>query len=103
MVEAPFRDLVVLGDRAVEGRRPTSAAAAPGADRVRAGALVAQDVIGSDAGAPGSDAGHRIASLTVVNRVQSLVLPRVGAVHGVFTGLCSVPPPGPLEVRGGIT
>lgn len=50
----PVADLVsLLVDRV--GDAPT---AKPGADRFRAVALVAQDVIGPDAGTAGSDPGH---------------------------------------------
>ncbi|PCG81141.1 hypothetical protein CIB93_37035, partial [Streptomyces sp. WZ.A104] len=79
-VEAAFHDVAVLVCLAVEAWRAASAAASPGpvagligpfgdrvrdaapaeprADRFRAVALVAQDVIGPDAGPTGSDPGH---------------------------------------------
>jgi len=79
-VEAPFHDVAVLVCLAVEGWRAATAAAAagpvadlvgplgdrvgdaptaePGADRFRAVALVAQDVIGPNAGTAGSEPGH---------------------------------------------
>lgn len=99
-VEAPFHDVATLVELLVEGRRAPASAAAPepvadlvgplgngvsdavppqpGAYRAGAVALVAQHMRGPRTrGRPGPRRGTRIASITVVNWVQSLVLPPV--------------------------
>lgn len=49
----------------------------PGPDRFGAVALVAEDVVGPRRGRPGPRRGTRIASITAVNWMQSLVFPPV--------------------------
>lgn len=98
-VEASFDRVALLVEVLVEGRRASAAAAAaepvadlvgplgdgvadavpsqPGADGLGAVALVAQHVDGPCTGPTRVGRGTRIASITAVNWVQSLVFPPV--------------------------